>query len=71
MFNKQCNRHAVVVAMLASLVLGLIAYFQVNSYAAPIVSAFVGMLIIVIWTKVAPDTKFKWSDLHKNLSSQV
>ena len=70
-FNKQCNRHAVVVAMLASLVLGLIAYFQINSYAAPIVSAFVGMLIIVIWTKVAPDTKFKWSDLHKNLSSQV
>lgn len=70
-FNRRCNRKAVVVAMLSSLVLGLIAYFQISSYAAPIVSAFVGMLIIVVWTKVDPDMNFRWSDLHKNLNSQV
>ena len=65
-YNRRCNRRAVILAMLASLILGLIAYFLISSYAAPIVSAFVGMLIVVIGTKIAPDNAFRWADLRKS-----
>ena len=71
MYNKHCNKTAVLIAMLASASLGLVAYFQISSYAAPITSAFVGMVIIAVGTKIAPDNSFKWSSLNEQVTQAV
>lgn len=71
MYNKHCNKTAVLIAMIASVSLGLVAYFNISSYAAPITSAFIGMIIIAVGTKIAPDNEFKWSSLNEQVTAAI
>ena len=70
-YNKHVNRKAVLIAMLLSVGFGLIAYFTVHSYAAPVTSALTGMVVIAIGSKIAPDKDFKWSTLNAQVTEAV
>lgn len=70
-FNRKTNKTAVVIAMICSMIFGLIAYFSISSYAAPIVSATLGMIIIVVGTKLAPDNSFRWKDLNEQVTAAI
>jgi Na+/proline symporter len=66
-FNKKTNKTAATLARVFGLVVGLIGYSFVSSYAAPIFSAVTSMLITVIGTQIAPDNKFRWKMLNEGL----
>lgn len=68
-YNSRVNRTAVLVAMICSVGLGLVAYFSISSYAAPVVSALVGLVIISIGTKLSPDTSFSFDQLDEQVSA--
>lgn len=68
-YNSRVNRTAVLVAMICSVGLGLVAYFSISSYAAPVVSALVGLVIINIGTKLSPDTSFSFDQLDEQVSA--
>jgi len=70
-FNKKTNKTAVLVAMICSMIFGLIAYFQISSYAAPVVSATLGMIIITLGTRIAPDQSFHWKDLNEQVTAAI
>jgi len=70
-FNKKTNKTAVLIAMICSMVFGLVAYYKISSYAAPVVSATLGMVIIVAGTKIAPDNNFKWKDLNDRVTQAI
>lgn len=68
-YNSRVNRTAVLVAMICSVGLGLVAYFSISSYAAPVVSALVGLVIISTGTKLSPDTSFSFDQLDEQVSA--
>lgn len=68
-YNSRVNRTAVLVAMICSVGLGLVAYFSISSYAAPVVSALVGLVIISIGTKLSPDNSFSFDQLDEQVSA--
>lgn len=70
-YNKKVNSKAVLIGMLASVALGLVGYFTISSYAAPIISAIVGFVIIVVGTKIAPDNNFTWSSLNEKVTAAI
>ena len=71
MYNKHTNKTSVLIAMIVSVALGLVAYFNISSYAAPVTSAFIGMIIILVGTKIAPDNNFKWSELNEQVTEAM
>ena len=68
-YNSRVNRTAVLVAMICSIGLGLVAYFSISSYAAPVVSALVGLVIISVGTKLSPDNSFSFDQLDEQVSA--
>lgn len=68
-YNSHVNKKAVFVAMLCSVGLGLVAYFTISSYAAPVVSALVGLIIITIGTKLSPDNSFSFDQLDEQVTA--
>ena len=68
-YNSHVNRKAVFVAMLCSVGFGLVAYFTISSYAAPVVSALVGLIIISIGTKISPDNSFSFDQLDEQVTA--
>ena len=70
-YNKHVNRKVVLAAMLLSVGCGLIAYFTVHSYAAPVTSALIGMVVIGVGSKIAPDNDFKWSTLNAQVTEAI
>ena len=68
-YNSRVNKKAVFVAMLCSVGLGLIAYFTISSYAAPVVSALVGLVIITVGTKLSPDNSFSFDQLDEQVTA--
>ena len=68
-YNSHVNKKAVFVAMLCSVGLGLIAYFTISSYAAPVVSALVGLVIITVGTKLSPDNSFSFDQLDEQVTA--
>ena len=68
-YNSRVNRTAVLVAMICSVGLGLVAYFSISSYAAPVVSALVGLVIISVGTKLSPDNSFSFDQLDEQVSA--
>lgn len=68
-YNSHVNKTAVFVAMLCSVGLGLVAYFTISSYAAPVVSALVGLVIITIGTKLSPDNSFNFDQLDEQVTA--
>lgn len=70
-YNKKVNKTAVLIAMILSVVLGLIGYYTISSYAAPIISAGIGFVVIGIGTKIAPDNSFTWKDLNNQVTKAI
>ncbi len=70
-YNKHVNRTATLIAMLLSVGLGLVGYFTISSYAAPIISAVVGFVVILVGTKIKPDNNFRWSDLNEQVTKAL
>lgn len=70
-YNKHVNRTAVLIAMLLSVSLGLVGYFTISSYAAPVISSFIGMVVIYVGTKIAPDNSFTWSSLNEKVTASA
>ena len=70
-YNKHVNRTATLIAMLLSVGLGLVGYFTISSYAAPIISAVVGFVVILVGTKIKPDNSFRWSDLNEQVTKAL
>ncbi len=68
-YNSHVNKKAVLVAMLCSVGLGLVAYFTISSYAAPVVSALVGLVIITVGTKLSPDNSFSFDQLDEQVTA--
>lgn len=68
-YNSRVNKKAVFVAMLCSVGLGLVAYFTISSYAAPVVSALVGLVIITVGTKLSPDNSFSFDQLDEQVTA--
>ena len=68
-YNSHVNKKAVFVAMLCSVGLGLVAYFTISSYAAPVVSALVGLVIITVGTKLSPDNSFSFDQLDEQVTA--
>lgn len=68
-YNSKVNRTAVLVAMICSIGLGLVAYFSISSYAAPVVSALVGLVVISVGTKLSPDNSFSFDQLDEHVSA--
>lgn len=68
-YNSHVNRKAVFVAMLCSVGFGLVAYFTISSYAAPVVSALVSLIIISIGTKISPDNSFSFDQLDEQVTA--
>ncbi len=71
MYDKKCNKTAVLLAMILSVSCGLVAYFTISSYAAPVVSAFIGMVVIGVGSKIAPDNNFKWSVMNEQVTAAI
>lgn len=68
-YNSHVNKKAVFVAMLCSVGFGLVAYFTISSYAAPVVSALVGLVIIIVGTKLSPDNSFSFDQLDEQVTA--
>lgn len=68
-YNSKVNRTAVLVAMLCSVGFGLVAYFTISSYAAPVVSALIGLVVISVGTKFSPDNSFSFDQLDEQVSA--
>ena len=68
-YNSHVNKKAVFVAMLCSVGFGLVAYFTISSYAAPVVSALVGLVIIIVGTKLSPDNSFNFDQLDEQVTA--
>lgn len=64
LYWRQTNRVAVIVAMLAGSVLGLVCYFAIGFYTAALVSAAVSMLCVIVGTRVWP-ADFDWGVLAR------
>jgi len=64
-FNQHTNRVAAFWAMLLGMSCGLVTYFVISSYAAPVVSAVVSCLVLVCGTALKPDQRFRWKDLNE------
>lgn len=69
-FNKKVNHIAVSWAMVAGMATGLAGYFIVSSYSAAIFSALTSGLVLVVATKLRPDSTFRWRDLAESSSPQ-
>lgn len=70
-YNKHINRTAVLIAMILSVSLGLVSYFTISSYAAPVISSLIGMVVIYVGTKIAPDNTFTWSSLNEKVTAAI
>ena len=68
-YNSKVNRTAVLVAMLCSVGFGLVAYFTISSYAAPVVSALIGLVVISVGPKFSPDNSFSFDQLDEQVSA--
>ena len=68
-YNSKVNRTAVLVAMLCSVGFGLVAYFTISSYAAPVISALIGLVVISVGTKFSPDNSFSFDQLDEQVSA--
>ena len=55
--------------MLCSVGFGLVAYFTISSYAAPVVSALIGLVVISVGTKFSPDNSFSFDQLDEQVSA--
>ena len=57
--------------MILSVSLGLVSYFTISSYAAPVISSLIGMVVIYVGTKIAPDNTFTWSSLNEKVTAAI
>lgn len=68
-FNKRTNTNIVFASMLCGFLVGLATYFVISSYAAPVISAVVSGLILVIGTNAKPNAAFKWKELSEGIAA--
>lgn len=70
-FNKESNKLAAFWAMLIGMGAGLCGYFFVSPYAAAIFATVASGIVMVIGTKIAPDTTFKWRNLDESMKPEA
>ncbi len=70
-FNREVNKTAVFIGCIGGMISGLLGYFFISSYVAPIFSCVVSGIFTIGGTKLYPDKNFRWRDLNDAMKVRV